>query len=221
MKTHRFRCHAYAGFSLVELLVVIVVLAVLAGILIPSLLRVRQSSLAVECTNRIRTLGTAVMMYANEHNGTLPEVYQPENGANYRWARLIMPQLESAELGQKEGQDAAKIIDCFRCPLDEIERGDQVSAMCSYGYSFAVQEGDIAGTTKALSVYMIEEPSSTILLGDRWMAANTVNFSVGIDRGRTGNFHMGENSNYFFADGHVEALPRTEVIDPSYWQFQR
>jgi prepilin-type processing-associated H-X9-DG protein len=58
-----------AAFSLVELLVVIGIIALLIGILLPAMSRVRQSSKQVTCMANMRTIGQLLLAYANENNG--------------------------------------------------------------------------------------------------------------------------------------------------------
>lgn len=60
------------GFSLVELLVVIAVLAILAAILMPALARAREASLRAGCANNLRQVGMSLRMYAHENDGYFP-----------------------------------------------------------------------------------------------------------------------------------------------------
>jgi len=67
-----------AGFSLVELLVVIALLAVLAALLLPGLQRGRSSAQRAQCVSNLRQLGLATQMYWDDNNGAC---FRWESGA--------------------------------------------------------------------------------------------------------------------------------------------
>jgi prepilin-type N-terminal cleavage/methylation domain-containing protein len=60
--------HGHKAFTLIELLVVIAIIALLMGILMPALNKVKEIARGVSCMNNQRTMGLAYIMYANEND---------------------------------------------------------------------------------------------------------------------------------------------------------
>ena len=83
----RPRCRKFrGGFTLVELLVVIGVIAVLVGMLLPALSKARKAAQETQCMSNLRQWGQALMMYTGENKDMLPCDGTPDGtdaGSNY------------------------------------------------------------------------------------------------------------------------------------------
>src|SRR4051794_16157126 len=69
---HRTNAKAAGGFSLVELLVVIGIIAILLGVFLPALSAARARANELQCLSNLRNLWTAAAIHVNEHGGYLP-----------------------------------------------------------------------------------------------------------------------------------------------------
>src|SRR5687767_12767763 len=92
------------GFTLVELLVVIGIIALLISILMPSLARARASAISVDCQARMRTIGQAMQMYAAQFKGMLPAStnWVPDSAATSGYNVKRAANLLSEMLGSPE-----------------------------------------------------------------------------------------------------------------------
>ena len=75
-------CHGFRGFTLTELLVVIGIIAVLAALLLPTFQKMRAQAAKSQCTNNQRQIVVAMLAYAADNQGRLPDVINTD-GTNY------------------------------------------------------------------------------------------------------------------------------------------
>lgn len=89
-----------AGFTLVELLVVIAVIGVLVAILLPAVQMAREAARRATCQNNLHQIGLAIHQYHETHrklpSGWISE--QPEGEPGWGWACLILPYMEGDNL---------------------------------------------------------------------------------------------------------------------------
>ena len=127
------------AFTLVELLVVIAVVAILAAMLLPALVRARERSLGIICLNNTRQLNLAWLLYAADHEDRL--AYNLGGDAsrktvalhtNLNWVNNIMTwdldddntntsTITEASLGPY----ASRAFNVYRCPSDRVLSGTQ------------------------------------------------------------------------------------------------
>lgn len=68
---HRFSSRK--GFTLIELMIVIAIIAILAAILVPNFIRARAQGQLTSCKSNLKNIGTALEMYATDNLGRYPK----------------------------------------------------------------------------------------------------------------------------------------------------
>ncbi len=86
IKSGRLR---YAGFTLVELLVVVAIISMLMGVLMPALTSARDKAKDVTCAARLQQWGLAFACYANEYSGMWPHCDGLDRGPRHYTHPLI------------------------------------------------------------------------------------------------------------------------------------
>ena len=138
------------GFTLLELLVVMGIIGLLAGILLPALAHARRASQTARCLSNLRQIALAVQMYVNDQNGRLPAL-QNRGSTNQP-----LPALDTVLLPVVGGSPAI-----FACPADR--QGIFASTGTSYFWNFTVNGQDIdhlfsiAGGTEVTRVPLVSD----------------------------------------------------------------
>ena len=95
------------GFTLIELLVVIAIIALLMGILLPSLNMVRRQAKKIACISNMRQMGIALQTYLLDSENRLPPSSCHLSDPNQYWLRILTK------------YSREKLL--FRCPCDRVK----------------------------------------------------------------------------------------------------
>ena len=194
------------GFTLVELLVVIGIIALLISILLPVLAKARDNAMKVKCMSNLRQLGTAFVMYAQQNEGAFPFVGSRSNPGGQDlaedWIHWRTPLnkggLETSAVAPYLGARRQVLEQIFRCPADDLQQRQQISPPYPFSYTMngymdprgfdhapGIRRGPRLGSIRnaAEKTLLVEESEATINDG-HWAPGgyNGNTWQIGFDR---------------------------------------
>jgi len=153
------------AFTLIELLVVIAIIAILAGLLLPTMARAKGKGRAIKCLNNSRQLGLSAVLYADDYKGLFP-LRVPAN----RWPTQLHPYY--------------KILEVLRCPddirkmptapltqrvppPDDAFRSYIINGWNDYFKEVIVGYNVDSSPNQAMPSALIKLPTDTIVMGEK------------------------------------------------------
>ena len=180
------------GFTLVELLVVIGIIALLISILLPALNKARESAANVKCLSNLKQIGMAIIMYGNDNKGAIPYGYGPGGNPNDCYDDQLvkyLPGNQANNLG-KPGNKAR----VFLCPSVLIPTAADGGEAIHYGClpfvfyaNWYVAPGDHPKTEK---ISRIRRPTEIIAVGDNNQSFSDGGSWVDLDDYNQDDYHI-------------------------------
>jgi len=225
------RWSSSAGFSLIELLVVVTILAVLAGMLFPAMGLVRTKAKAMACAGNLRQVGMCTQVYVEDNAGLLPFA-QDKSGDH--WYELLASYAEVSDrstvtYSSAEFKRRNVLVGC-----SEYRRDPARLWRVGYGYNrrplLPVSDATLiysaadaaSGRFRSIPLTAIAQAGVRPMFGcsDEWtlgVSASGPWWSYG------GNWDLhGKQSNWLCYDLHIESMSSAKAVyrlyDPALYQ---
>ncbi|HEV8378683.1 MAG TPA: prepilin-type N-terminal cleavage/methylation domain-containing protein [Tepidisphaeraceae bacterium] len=222
------------GFTLVELLVAIALIALLIGLLLPVLGRARQQAASVACLSNLRQLATAAQMYCDGNRGSFPIAYDmisdPPLVISVNWDFTTTRNTATGDVSVAPGLLWAGHTNprIQQCPAYDGKSNTLADPYTGYNYNTSyIGHGAQESIVAPIKVSQVRNAARCALFGDGQYSAGANKFMRAPfpnpgdaaftfrSAGTQGFRHRGR-TNVAFVDGHAESLGDAyQVMTPS------
>jgi prepilin-type N-terminal cleavage/methylation domain-containing protein/prepilin-type processing-associated H-X9-DG protein len=205
------------GFSLIELIVVVGIIAILIALLFPSLMRVRHQARTLVCLSNLRQIGLATVMYRNDHAGRWFACggwdydEQGRQRTTFTYDMLLMRYLSNSAR-------------TFACPDDSVQRS-AAAGVRSYSLNDRMYNPSVEVEHQAIPAGAIPRPTETIVLSEHFVEGNALRSPAyhvlggPVDGAGRSNFYYhnaNRMSNVLWFDGHASSLRPSDLRQRAY-----
>ena len=187
------------GYSLVELLVTVAIIAILVGVALPAYSMARQHAMCAGCSAHMRLLAVAFLNYAGDNNGQLPG--RVEGTGNDKWPVLLLPYVPDTSVYTDPGDPVATKVPPAQLASDDANNS-------SFFFNGFNDLGFYTNPNSTVTLASLTDAGSLALLGEKVHGDTQyyMDFVEGNQNDILNKKSYFGGSNYAFADGSVQFI---------------